>query len=371
MPMNKHDIVLSLYRTDFATFNRFAFRELHPQTEFRDNWHITLMADLLARCARGDIKRLIINIPPRYLKSHTASIALPVWILGRHPTTKILSIVGTRDLAYDFNETIDRLIRSTRIRDVFPSLVKPDKPGQIRMHQGGGRATGVMGRSLVGQGADIIILDDPIPPSVAWKDQARQAAISWFDEEVMQRLNDKSNGSIIMVTHRVHPEDLTNHLLGFPDEWHVLSIPAIAMENETWHMPNGEIVRRNKGEALMPSRETRAELRELMLSIRASQFGSQYQQAPFVPQTDNEDRCGAFGHTYEDGSEGIRIGRTPEIEIMLYEVFGEGDKHPARPPQPIESIDKWLKDLQEQQRKLIEQVQQQMAADKTLYPSKQ
>ena len=353
--LSKAELLLRLYRSNFAAFNRFAFRELHSHRVFLDNWHIELMADLLTRCVTGEISRLIINVPPRHLKSQTASVAFALWMLGRYPDKQILSLVGTRELASDQNEAIDRLIASPRVRAVFPNLAMPKTSGQIRMHHGGRRASGIVGQSQVGRGADVIIIDDPMPPQVARKHRARQSVIGWFEEEIIQRLNDKSDGVIILVAHRVHPEDLTHHLLTMSDDWNVLSIPAIAMNDESWAMSDGSVFRRAKGEALMPSLECRNDLRQMMLNVGASRFGAQYQQAPFLPLNPQEVRGGAFRHVAEDGMESMWFGTIPETTIMLHEVFGEGDRHPAEPPRRM-SIEEWSEKAAEHQRKMEEEM---------------
>lgn len=100
--------IKALYRCRFDAFLRFAYRELHPNQPLIETWHIDVLAEHLDRVARGEIKRLIINLPPRMLKSHAASVALPVWLLGRDPTKTILSIAGTKELAQD----LDRATRS-------------------------------------------------------------------------------------------------------------------------------------------------------------------------------------------------------------------------------------------------------------------
>ncbi len=221
--------------------------------------------------------------------------------------------------------------------------------------------SGTVGKSQVGRGADLIIIDDPIPPSIAWKGTARNALIQWFDGEVIQRLNDKSNGVIILVSHRVHPEDLTHHLLNASDDWHVLSIPAIAIEDEIWAMPNQTHVHRTKGEALMPALMDRGSLRGLLTEIGASRFSAQYQQKPFIPKNPQEVRGGAFRHVTEDGTETIRFGTVSEVGIMLYELFGEGDTHPAEPPPPLPAAEEWSKKAQAICAKLQEEMARSIA----------
>ena len=80
----------ALLRQDLATFIERSFSELNPQTEFLPNWHIDLIAEALQKCLTGEIKRLIINVPPRSLKSHCASVAFPAYLLGQNPSAQII-----------------------------------------------------------------------------------------------------------------------------------------------------------------------------------------------------------------------------------------------------------------------------------------
>lgn len=106
--IRKPELVKMLYRTDFCAFFRFAFRELHLTKTLCDNWHIDVMADYLARCLKGEFTRLVINVPPRSLKSLCASIALAVFALGRNPTLNIISLAGNRELASEIHQMVRR-----------------------------------------------------------------------------------------------------------------------------------------------------------------------------------------------------------------------------------------------------------------------
>ena len=162
--MTSRDQILALYRTQFPAFVRFAHRELHPHAPLIDTWHIDVVADHLQRVAVGEITRLIINLPPRTLKSLSASIALPVWMLGRNPRLKIMSVAGTRALAGEFETATRELMTAQRCRAVFPHLAHQSETGKIRLPHGGQLISGIVGRTLVGRGADLIIIDDPIAP---------------------------------------------------------------------------------------------------------------------------------------------------------------------------------------------------------------
>jgi hypothetical protein len=97
----------TLLRQDFATFAARCFSELNPQAAFLPNWHIEVIAAKLAAVHAGKIPRLIINLPPRHLKSLLASIAFPAWCLGHHPSAQILCVSYAQDLA-------DKLARDCR-----------------------------------------------------------------------------------------------------------------------------------------------------------------------------------------------------------------------------------------------------------------
>ena len=144
--MTKAEQIKALYRSNFSAFLKFAFRELNPKPPLVDTWHIDVLADHLERVAKGEITRLIINLPPRSLKSLAASIALPVWMHGRNPELKIMSIAGSRELAGDFERATQELLRSQRCRALFPHLKAEGRDGDLYLPHGGQRISGVVGR---------------------------------------------------------------------------------------------------------------------------------------------------------------------------------------------------------------------------------
>ena len=278
--MENPDLIMGIYRTRFAAFNRFAFRELHPRAQFHNSPYIDLLADKLEACARGDIRRLIINVPPRSLKSHSASVALPVWMLGRRPDAKIMSVTGSRDLANDLESDTQRLLASPRLRSVFPHLQTKLSDHVVATSFGGTRISAITKRTLLGRGADIIIVDDPMTPKMAQDETARKMITEWFDTEVMQRLNDKAKSVVIVVMQRLHADDLSGHLIAGHGDWEVLSLPAIAREDVDYHMQNGTSWHRSKGGVLCHERETMADLRKRLTEIGSLNFQAQYLQIP-------------------------------------------------------------------------------------------
>jgi len=130
--------------------------------------------------------------------------------------------------------------------------------------------------------ADIIIIDDPLKPEEALSQAQRRAANEWFDHTLYSRLNDKENGAIILIMHRLHEDDLVGHVLA-QEDWEVVRLPAIAEEDETHRidtLAGPRIFTRRQGEALHPAREALAMLEQIRKTIGEYNFAGQYQQAP-------------------------------------------------------------------------------------------
>ena len=157
--------ITALYRQHFPAFLRFAYNELHPGQPLIETPHIDVLADHLDRVAKGEITRLIINLPPRSLKSFAASIALPVWLLGRDPTRQIMSVAGTKELAADFEAATKALAASQRCRALFPHLKLDGRSRDLHLPHGGRRVAATVGGTLIGRGANLIVIDDPIAPA--------------------------------------------------------------------------------------------------------------------------------------------------------------------------------------------------------------
>lgn len=337
----KIDQIKALYRSNFPAFLRFAFRELHPNQPLVDTWHIDVLADHLERVAKGEITRLIINLPPRSLKSLAASIALPVWMLGRDPSLKIMSIAGSKELSGDFERATLDLMKSERCRALFPHLRPTPHKDTLVLPHGAQRISSVVGGILVGRGADLIVVDDPIAPARVHDEAKRRSVNKWFNAEVIQRLNDKKKGAVIVVMQRLHYDDLCGHLLAGEQPWVHLNMPAIAIKDEEWTLSRGEIFTRKKFEPLAPAIDTQLTLFKRMLDIGAYNFGAQYQQKPFKHLSDDECRGGMFALPDDQwGFPASSVRRVPETHIMAYEVFGAGKFHPAMPPRQM-SMEEW------------------------------
>lgn len=274
-----------LLRNDFVTFVERAFYELNPHADFITGQYIDLMAATLEKCRTGQTKRLIINLPPRTLKSHAASVAFPAWLLGHDPAKQIICASYGQDLADKHARDCRTLISSSFYKDVFPrTRLSADKiaVNDFMTTAQGCRMSTSVGGVLTGRGADVMILDDILKPDDALSETRRRAANDWFFNTLLSRLNSKKDGVIIIVMQRLHQEDLVGEVME-REHWEVLSLPAIAVEDERipfeGPLGHGTFVR-EAGTALHPDRDSVETYLKIRATIGEYNFQSQYQQDP-------------------------------------------------------------------------------------------
>ena len=281
--MNDHDFAACV-RSDLGLFIERVFMHLYPSTPFLPNWHIELIASRLEAVLDGKITRLIINVPPRSLKSVMASVAFVAWALGRNPNLQLICASYGQDLADKLAMDCRNVMQSEWYQRLYATRLAGLRPAvaDLRTTTGGGRFATSVGGVLTGRGGDIIIVDDPLKPASALSDAERQAANDWMDHTVMSRLNDKKSGAIIIIMQRLHQDDVVGHLLEQGD-WELLSLPAIAEVEERFTISSvfgeREIVR-HVGDLLHPARESAEVLDGLRKTLGEYHFAGQYQQRP-------------------------------------------------------------------------------------------
>src|SRR5712664_3986263 len=273
-----------IQRLDLGYFAQLCFCELNPQAAFLPNWHIEVIAAKLAAVRAGQIRRLIINLPPRHLKSLLASIAFPAWCLGRDPSAQILCVSYAQDLADKLARDCRGIMMSPWYRQVFPARLAAHRQAVqefITTAQGYRLATST-GGVLTGRGADIILIDDPLKPEEALSDAQRQATNEWYDHTLYSRQNDKRCGAIVVIMQRLHEDDLVGHVLG-QEPWEVVRFPAIAEAAEVHKIETiwgPRSFTRRQGEALHPEREPPDTLDRIRRTLGEYNFAGQYQQTP-------------------------------------------------------------------------------------------
>ena len=278
----------ALARVDFYTFLQIAFEIVSPGEKFIPAKYIEAMAECAAKVARGETRRLIVNIPPRYLKSFSWSVAFPAWLLGLDPTLKIVCVSYSNELSRKFANDFRALVRSKRYREIFPGTrvgrLKDTELEVETTRRGYRLATSVEG-TLTGRGGDIMIIDDPMKAEDAASEVTLERTKNWFTSTAFSRLNDKETGRIVLVMQRLHVDDLSGVLID-KGGWEVEAYPAITSDWEVIATGGAEPWSREPGDVLHPDRESLETLEKIRETIGSAQFSAQYLQEP-VPLAGN------------------------------------------------------------------------------------
>ena len=252
-------------QTSFLDFVR------HVWPSFIAGSHHKIFGEKLERVARGELKRLIVNMPPRHTKSEFASYLFPAWVMGQRPETKIIQATHTAELAVGFGRKVKNLLDSEIYRDVFPDiqLARDAKAsGRWSTDMGGEYYAVGVGGALAGRGADLCIIDDPVSEQDALSPAALDNIYEWYTSGPRQRL--QPGGSIIIVMTRWSIRDLTAKVLqkqaeGGADQWEVVEFPAIFPDTDN---------------VLWPEFWSRDELEGVRASIPVAKWNAQYLQNP-------------------------------------------------------------------------------------------
>jgi predicted phage terminase large subunit-like protein len=275
---------MTMCRQDFYTFMHRAFCELNRDSIFSHSWHIELIASKLQACLDGQINRLIINVPPRSLKSHAASSCFPAFVLGHKPSAQIICASYGQQLADKLSLDCRTLMDSRWYRELFQVHLSPRKQSvqEFMTTEHGSRLATSVGGVLTGRGGDFLIIDDPLKPDEALSETQRQAVNDWYDHTLISRLNDKRTGCIILIMQRLHEDDLVGHVVE-QESWEWVRLPAIAEKDEIHEIVSPvrtRTVLRRAGEALHPEREPLEVLENLRRTVGEYNFAGQYQQEP-------------------------------------------------------------------------------------------
>ena len=274
-------IFQAILATDFRAFVDYVFGLLRPGIPFKPNWHIDAMAHKAAQVASGEVKRLIITVPPRHLKSIIASVALPAWYLGHNPSERVVCVSYSADLAKTHANDFRRVVTDPTYQAVFPKMVLArETDSEIHTTLRGRRyATSIQG-TLTGRGGNLFIIDDPLKPGDAISEVSRERVIEWYRNTLVTRPDDKQAARIMVVMQRIHVEDLVGYLLKNEAGFELLSLPSIAQSTTTHDLGGGRTHVREKGDLLHPAHEPAEVLRDIKKSMGSMLFSAQYQQAP-------------------------------------------------------------------------------------------
>ena len=274
------DALDALLREDLYAFTLKAFEHLEGQP-LRPGRHIELFAAEMQLAAAGRTSRLMINAPPRSLKSFVAVVATTAWMLGRRPSFKAMIVTHAETLGLAHTEGVRKLLAADWYQRVFPQT-RPNpahnRAGDFKTTAGGHVFARSLEAGVTGHGADWILIDDPHDAGEVQSATARQRAHDLVVQKFMSRLNSQAEGVIVLVMQRMHPDDLAARLQA-AGEFKVICLPLVAEQPQAfdisgvpWARPAGHVLdAQNYGEGGVEALRRR---------IPAFVWLSQYQQAP-------------------------------------------------------------------------------------------
>jgi hypothetical protein len=273
-------------RTHFSLFLMKVFETLHPgEPPLKLAWYLQAMCHALSEVAAGRKHRLVITVPPRHLKSITASVAFVAWLLGHNPSLKIMVASYSHDLARLHSRLTRTVMEASWYQNDFPGTRISDRGNralELETSLGGVRKAVSVGGSITGFGADLIIVDDCMKADEARSQAARDGVRGWFDNTLSTRLNDKANGQIVSIQQRLHEDDLPAYML--EKGYEHLNLPAIAEKQERICIGENRWHQRFVGDLLDPEREDQNVLDQLRRDLGGAVFAAQYQQDPVAPE---------------------------------------------------------------------------------------
>ena len=278
-PIDRKTIIEECIARVQAAHGLAAFaRYTHPA--WQEAKHHAAICGLLERVESGEVRRAIIEAPPRHGKSELVSRRFPAWYLGRNPEREIISTAYGADLAIDeYGRKVRNIVRDPLFANIFPGIELAEDSqaaGRWNTNKGGGYLSTGVGGGITGRGANLLLIDDPFAGRAeADSERERYKVWSWYDSEARTRL--APGGAIVIINTRWHEEDLAGMVLKHhaEDNWEVLKMPAIANEGTDHEM------------ALWPERfdlEYLRALRESYMRSHPREWYALYQQSPRAEQ---------------------------------------------------------------------------------------
>jgi hypothetical protein len=275
LSLEEKEAIRVISQNELVVFSGFTNPSYTP------SWLHREIARQLERVEKGEVKRLMLFVPPRHGKSELGSINFPAWYLGKHPEKEVITSSYSADLAQDFGYKTRNLVDTEEYKELFKTKLREDSKSKAKwMTQEGGSYTAVgVGGAITGRGADILIIDDPIKNrEEAESKVVRDKVWSWYTSTAYTRL--EKGGAVILIVTRWHKDDLAGRLLEAQkeggDQWEVVKFPAIAIEDEPM---------RKQGEALWQDKYDVEALEQIKRTVGIYDWQALYQQEPVSSET--------------------------------------------------------------------------------------
>lgn len=265
-------------------FVKQCWHVVEPGIKFVESWHIETICDHLQAISEGEIRRLLINIPPRHSKSTIVSVIWPCWEWLVDPSQKFLAASYSGVLSIRDNLKARRLVQSPWYQERWGSLFQlaGDQNAKQRFendHTGYRIATSV-GGTATGEGGSRLVLDDPHGAQDAQSDALRESTLEWFDQVWSTRLNDPKRDAMVVVMQRLHQKDVSGHIIDDLNGWEHICIPAEWDGKKRKTSLGNYDPRTVKGELICPERFGQEEIVTLKQLLGVYGSSGQLQQDP-------------------------------------------------------------------------------------------
>ena len=269
---------------------------------YKHNWHIDCISEYLEAVKLGQIKRLVINIPPRMSKSLTVAVCFPTWVWTTNPEKRFIKVSYSYKLSEKHNVMCRDLIRSDWYKSYWGEDVNirydMNMKDNFKNYANGYMFSTSVGGTVTGEGGDYIIVDDPQKPDEAFSEAVRNSVIMFFKNTLITRLNDQSTGAIILIMQRLHELDAAGYFLGLG--YTHLNLQARADEDQKiWYPVSNTFYERKKDEVLDPVRLNEDIQENLKRDMGPVFYSAQYQQKP-VPTEGIVFKQNMFQHYYQE-----------------------------------------------------------------------
>lgn len=277
------EVEAEICRRSLRAFVRRAWHVVEPATPFVAGWHIDAVCEHLEAVEAGQIRRLLMNFPPRHMKSLMVGVLWPTWIWVRRPDRRFLNASYIAQLATRDCVKSRRLITSpwfqARFGHRFHLTGDQNEKTKYENNASGFRAAYGVG-GATGEGGDFIVVDDPHNIIEGESEARRGEVLIWWDEVMSTRLNDPKTGAHVIVMQRVHERDLSGHVLEQGGYEHLM-LPAEYDPKRSCVTVLGQVDPRiTEGELLWPERFDAAAIAQLKTRLGSYGTAGQLQQQP-------------------------------------------------------------------------------------------
>jgi hypothetical protein len=271
-------------RRSFYEFVCQGWHVLEPNTPFVDGIHVQAICLHLQAVNAGQIRDLIINVPPGHAKSLLVAVFWPAWVWIDRPHTRFLFASYSATLSVRDSLRCRRLIDSEwyqrRWGDRYQLSGDQNQKHRFENDRTGYRIATSVGGTATGERADIVVVDDPHSVDQAESDAERRTAVEWFNGTMCTRLNDLRTGHKIVIQQRLHENDVTGDILAKGGFGHLCLPAEFEPERRCTTSIGWSDPRSKPGELLWPEKVTAAQLEALKISLGSYRYAGQYQQRP-------------------------------------------------------------------------------------------